>query len=146
MRSIAACACLAVSLPALAFAPRDQVARHYAPVIYQETNDPIKDLYSAFDFDGDWNGANQAENMQCYADPSSCNTADNPGSRCAGQKCPLIATVYYTVIETQTHWFVQYLPYHPLDWKVTSGHENDTESLLAVVAKSGGPFGALQLL
>ena len=39
---------------------RDQVAQHYAPVIYQETNDPIKDLFTAFDFDGDWNGDNQS--------------------------------------------------------------------------------------
>jgi hypothetical protein len=127
-------------------ATRDQVAQHYAPVIYQEAHDPIKDLYTAFDFDGDWDGDNQAENMECYSDSSQCNTADNPNSPCAGQKCPLIATMYYTVIETDTHWFVQYMPYHPLDWKVTNGHENDTESLLMVIIKAGGEYGVLQAM
>jgi hypothetical protein len=127
-------------------ATRDQVAQHYAPVIYQETNDPIKDLYTAFDFDGNWNGDDQQENMECWSDSTKCNTSDNPNSACAGQKCPLIATVYYTVIETDTHWFVQYMPYHPLDWKVTNGHENDTESIFAVVNKSGGPLGTLQAM
>ena len=125
---------------------REEVARHYAPVLYEETDDPIKDLYSAFDFDGDWNGDNQAENMECWSDASKCNTADNPSSRCAFQQCPLIATIYYTVIETPTHWFIQYMPYHPLDWKITNGHENDTESLMAVVAKGGGDFGKLQVI
>ena len=133
-------------LTARAWAGRDEVARHYAPVVYQETNDAIKDLFTAFDFDGNWNGDDNAENMECWSDATKCNTADNPGSACAGQKCPLRATVYYTVIETATHWFVQYMPYHPLDWKVTNGHENDTESILAVVAKAGGPFGTLQAM
>jgi hypothetical protein len=125
---------------------RDQVAQHWAPVLYQETHDPIKDLFTAFDFDGDWNGDNQSENMQCYSDATKCNTADNPNSPCAGQKCPLVATVYYTVIETATHWFIQYMPYHPLDWKTTNGHENDTESILMTVDKTGGPYGALQTM
>src|SRR5438309_9438952 len=104
------CALLASS--ARAGPLRDELARHHAPVIYQETNHPIKDLFAAFDFDGDWNGDNQAENMECYYDASKCNTPDNPSSPCAGQRCPLIATVYYTVTETPTHWFVQYMPYH----------------------------------
>jgi len=41
---------------------------------------------------------------------------------------------------------VQYMPYHPLDWKVTNGHENDTESVLAVVQKDGSAFGKLLVL
>ncbi|HZS37897.1 MAG TPA: hypothetical protein VFF06_13765 [Polyangia bacterium] len=135
-----------VSPSAARAATRDQVAQHYAPVIYQETNDSVKDLFTAFDFDGDWNGDNQAENMECWSDSTKCNTADNPNSACAGQKCPLVATVYYTVIETPTHWFVQYMPYHPLDWKVTNGHENDTESILITVNKAGGPLGVLQAM
>lgn len=126
-------------------ATRDEVARKWAPILLQETNDPIKDLLTAYDFDGNWNGDDNAENMKCWSDPSQCDTGDNPKSACAGQKCPLVATVYYTVVETKTHWFVQYMPYHPLDWKVTNGHEHDTESVLAVVKKDGGT-GKLQAL
>ncbi len=140
---VSACVLAASSAGAVT---RDQVAQHYAPVLYQETNDPIKDLFTAFDFDGDWNGDDQQENMECWSDSSKCNTSDNPNSSCAGQKCPLVATVYYTVIETDTHWFVQYMPYHPLDWKTTNGHENDTESILAVINKSGGGFGSIQAM
>ena len=84
--------------------------------------------------------------LECWSDPARCDTKDNPHSRCAGQACPLIATFYTAVFETPTHWFVQYLPYHPLDWKVTNGHEHDTESLLAVVAKAGGGLGYLQVI
>jgi len=146
MRWLAA-ACILVAQGTLArAATRDQIAAHFAPVLYQEAHDPIKDLFTAFDFDGNWNGDDQQENMECWSDSTKCNTADNPNSACAGQKCPLIATVYYTVIETQTHWFVQYMPYHPLDWKVTNGHENDTESVLMVIAKSGGPYGTLEAM
>ncbi len=113
-------------LPSLAVADtRDDVARHYAPIIYQETNDARKDHFAAFDYDGDWVGTNNLENLGAF---------------------PLVGTVYYSVIETTTHWFVQYMPYHPVDWKVTNGHEHDTESMLAVVAKAGGGLGQLQAL
>src|SRR5437773_6441748 len=107
----------ACALCLLASPTREELARHHAPVIFQEANDPRKDLLAAFDYDGDWNGDNQAENLASH---------------------PLVATVYTTVIETPTHWFIQYMPYHPLDWKATNGHENDTESLLLVVSKSAG--------
>jgi MYXO-CTERM domain-containing protein len=133
---------VSATLPARA-ATRDEVAKRWAPIVLQETNDPIKDLLTAFDFDGNWNGDDNAENMACWASASACDGKDNPKSTCAGKKCPLIATVYFTVIETKTHWFVQYMPYHPLDWKLTNGHEHDTESILAVVAKEGGGTGKL---
>src|SRR5438132_1099348 len=97
-------------LPSLAGAvPRDEVARHWAPVLYQETHDPLKDLFTAFDFDGNWNGDDNAENMQCQGG-GNC-----PSPNCNNRGCPLVATVYYTVIETPSHWFIQYMPYHPLD-------------------------------
>ena len=111
------------------------MARHFAPVLYQETDDPYKDLFTAFDFDGNWNGDDNSENMQCYGNPGLCDGVDNPNSTCANQACPLVATIYYTVIETDTHWFIQYMPYHPLDWKPSTGHEHDTESLLVTVRK-----------
>jgi len=124
-------------------ATREDVAKKWAPLVLQETNDPLKDLLTAFDFDGNWNGDDNAENMACFGSASACDGKDNPKSLCAGKKCPLVATVYFTVIETKTHWFVQYMPYHPLDWKVTNGHEHDTESVLAVVSKEGGGTGKL---
>jgi hypothetical protein len=111
--------------PALASSLRDQVADRWAPTIYQETKDPLRDLIAPFDFDGDWDGRNNAANLGRY---------------------PLEPVVYYTVQETATHWLVQYLPYHPVDYKRFNGHAHDTESILVVVAKRGGPLGTLEVM
>lgn len=100
---------------------REDVARRWAPVFHQEVKGD-KDLYTAFDADGNW-------------------AADDNEETFAASKHT--ATVYFTVIETATHWFVQYMPYHATDAKLTNGHEHDTESVLAVVSKEGGGTGKL---
>ncbi len=106
---------------------RDEVARHYAPTIYQEAGPdrPRHDLITAFDYDCDWNGDNNREDIETHALP---------------------ALVYFAATETDTHWFVHYLPYHPTDDKVTNGHEHDTESILLVIRKTGAPFGSLEVM
>jgi len=109
---------------------REEIAKRYAPIFHQEVRDKTRDLYAAYDFDGNWAGDDNEENLACVADAKKCAT-----SSCAGGKCTLVGTVYFTVIETTTHWFVQYMPYHPRDTKATNGHEHDTESVLAVIAK-----------
>jgi hypothetical protein len=97
-------------------ARRRAVAERFAPTLYQETFDRARDLVGAFDFDGDWRGGNNAANVGRFAQP---------------------AVVYYTVLETATHWFVHYLPYHAVDYKRIGGHPHDTETILAVVRKQG---------
>lgn len=101
---------------------RDLVARRFAPTIYQETLDPVRDFIAAYDFDGDWDGSNNAAHVVDH---------------------PLRAVVYYTVVETPTHWFVQYMPYHPVDYKRLSGHIHDTENLLLTIRKR--PRGGAEL-
>jgi len=102
-----------------------ELARHYAPVIYQGAASD-QDFITAVDFDGDWVGNNNWENQP---------TGD------------LSAHVYYSVAETETHWFLFYSLFHPRDYTPdpceTSGgcHENDLESIQVVVAKDGTPFG-----
>ncbi len=100
---------------------REDVAKRWAPVFHQEVRDE-KDLYTAFEADGNWAAD---DNEETFA------------------SIPHTATVYFTVIETATHWFVQYMPYHASDTKLTNGHEHDTESVLAVVSKEGGGTGKL---
>jgi hypothetical protein len=95
---------------------RQAIAERFAPTIYQETLDPYRDFIAAFDFDGDWDGSNNAEHVARY---------------------PLAAVIYYTVVETATHWFVQYVVYHPVDYKRIAGHPHDLESLLVAVRKDG---------
>ncbi len=126
-----------------------QIAAQFAPVIYQGLADqPRYDYITNFDFDGDWKGDNNWVN--------------------AGNKTALLrAFVYYSVIETATHYFVHYAFFHPRDYKgglgkstlvdvlikegirragkdpsgladdVTLSHENDLEGCLIVAKKRG---------
>ena len=103
----------------------EDLARHYAPVIRQGAITD-QDYITAVDFDGDWIGNNNWEN-QPTGDLSAC--------------------VYYSVIESETHWFIFYSLFHPRDYTyedcATSGgcHENDLESIQLVVEKDGTRFG-----
>lgn len=103
------------ALPAERAALDKQIAAQFAPVIYQGLGDqPRFDYITNFDFDGDWKGDNNWAN--------------------AGQKrYALSAYVYYSVIETATHYFVHYAMFHPRDYK---GGLN-TSALLDVLIKEG---------
>ncbi len=103
----------------------ESLAWHYGPVIHQGAASD-QDYITALDFDGDWIGNNNWENQP---------TGD------------LSAYVYYSVIESKTHWFLFYSLFHPRDYTyedcATSGgcHENDLESIQLTVEKNGTPFG-----
>jgi len=61
------------------------LAEYYAPVVYQETRSATLDFNTRFDFDGDWNGANNWDNAYLFELP---------------------AYVYYAVIESSGHYFI----------------------------------------
>ncbi len=105
-------------------------AEHYAPFIAQETwFQPKADFLARFDYDGDWRGDNNWDAL-------------NEG---ASQ-----AYVYYTVMETQTHWFLIYNLFHPRDYsdKCVAGscHEDDNEGLILTVRQDGSAFGRLETM
>ena len=116
-----------VPAPAATQSPASHVdlARHYAPVIYQGAATD-QDYITAVDMDSDWIGSNNWENQ-----PSG----------------DLSAHVYNSVIETESHWFLFYSLFHPRDYtdepcEESDGcHENDMESLQVVVAKDGTAYG-----
>src|SRR5687768_4062449 len=62
-----------------------KLAEYYAPAIYQESRSAILDFITRFDYDGDWNGANNWKNAYLYELP---------------------ANVYYAVIESSRHYFI----------------------------------------
>ncbi len=131
-----------------------QIAVRFAPVIYQGLGEqPRADYLTSFDFDGDWKGDNNWNNLN--------NKSDN-------KSFPLRAWLYYSVIETTTHYFIHYAVFHPRDYKgglakstlvetlineglrragkdptgglaedVALSHENDLEGCLVVVEKKG---------
>ena len=101
-----------------------EVARRYAPIVLQETHPRRgrEDLPSNFDFDGDLVGRNNWEAFDRFC---------------------LVPTVYYALLETETHLFLTYHLFHARDWApiplgLQDTHENDGENLQVVVEKASG--------
>ncbi|HXG37387.1 MAG TPA: hypothetical protein VNL36_01310 [Bacteroidota bacterium] len=98
------------------------IAERYAPFIYHTTDAKggRQDIISNIDFDGDLVGNNNWENFERYE---------------------LKPTVYYAVLETETHYFISFHLFHPRDWNhftiwLHDTHENDGENFQVVVRKS----------
>jgi hypothetical protein len=109
----------------------EALAAHWAPVIYQDTDDsdPAADFITNFDYDGNWNGLDNWDNYPFY---------------------PLPAYTYYWVLETATNWFIGYAMFHPQDWQEIclpfACHENDMEGVLLTVQRDGSEFGQFLLM
>ncbi len=104
----------------------EEIAIHYAPQIDQAVNVLLSaggrgDFITAVNYDGDWSCLNNWENL----------TEGDLG-----------AVVYYSVQETDTHYFVGYYFYHPRDdaeiW--LDMHENDLEGIMLAVPKSADGY------
>ncbi|NHJ85825.1 MAG: hypothetical protein FK734_10205 [Asgard group archaeon] len=104
----------------------EDLAYYWAPVWYQDVDDTCcqADFILTFDFDGNWIGSDNWENL----DLANC-------SYCAG--------IYYSVVETETHYFIGYYDFHPRDWTeiVVLQHENDLEGVLVVIQKDTSDWG-----
>ena len=110
-----------------------ELAYRWAPIYYQDTaRKGLADYLAAFNYDGDWSGTNNWDNIGRF---------------------PLKAYVYYSVSETDSHWYVIYSYYHPRDWatdlptgrdNALGEHENDTEGVLTIIRKDGSKFGKLE--
>ena len=106
------------------------LAEGYAPVIYQETKSVQLDALTRFDYDCDWNGANNWRNAYLYSHPPS---------------------VYYAVVESENYYFITYAFFHARDWTAHPiegfapkvEHENDMEGCQLLIAKNSGSFGNL---
>jgi len=110
--------------------PYRYLAEHYAPFVAQETwFQPKSDMLARFDFDNDWHGDNNWDNL------------DTGSSQ---------AYVYYAAMETATQWFLIYNMFHPRDYsdKCVAGscHENDNEGMVLTVRKNGSEFGKLEVM
>lgn len=107
----------------------EELAFRYAPVHYQDTDNTNAkaDYITKMDFDGNWKGTDNWDHL-------------NSGN--------LSAHVYYSVVETNTHWYIIYAFYHPRDWSDAGEqvHENDLEGILEIVGKGRGEFGHLQAM
>lgn len=119
--------------PAQAAPSRAEIALRWAPIHYQDVDATgghalggKSDYITRYDFDGNLNGR---------------DNWDNAGSN-------VDAAVYYSVLETSTHYYLTYLFFHPRDWIdhpfFETEHENDAEGVLEIVEKDGSEYGSLK--
>lgn len=128
-------AALLPAAPAVAAVSDAALAARWAPVHHQDTDssDYDADYLSAVDFDADWDAKDNWE------------AQDDAVSRLKG-------AVYYSVVETSTHWFVVYSFFHPRDWEDFADpfglytHENDMEGALLVIRRDGSEFGRFEAM
>ncbi|MDY7077431.1 MAG: kelch repeat-containing protein [Chloroflexota bacterium] len=129
---------------------REDLAGHYAPAWYQDVDseDIDADYITNFNFDGNWDGDDNWQNQNDDIDR-------------------LKAHIYYSIVETESHWFILYADFHPRDWggihwaeswhKCTEEdiewfacddicHENDMEGVLVAVKKDGSDYGDFHLM
>jgi hypothetical protein len=116
-----------------------ELAEHWAPVWYHDTDDSsyVSDYITRVDFDGDFISSNNWENLE------------SPG-------VDLSAVIYWSMVETETHWFILYADFHARDWDEDCTplfglfsepcHENDMEGAMVVVRKVGSPHGTFEAL
>jgi hypothetical protein len=135
LRPLAAGALLATALatPAQAAPSRADIALRWAPIHYQDVDTTgghalagKSDYITRYDFDGNLNGRDNWDNAGTNTD----------------------AAVYYSVVETSTHYYLTYLFFHPRDWIdhpfFETEHENDGEGVLEIVEKDGSEYGSLK--
>jgi len=135
-----------------------KLAHFHAPIVFQDTevrgqsqdegneasvDQPIQrrgDFIARFDFDGDWNGLNNWSN---FAKRPPADKNKDAMAR---------AFLYYSVVETETHYFINYCAYHAQDREPrctdVECHENDLEGGLHVVRKGpeNGGMGTLWMM
>ena len=99
-----------------------EIATLFAPTFYQALGDkPRSDYITNFDFDGDWKGDNNWNNL-------------------ANKDFSLKAFIYYSVAETTTHYFVHYAVFHPRDYKGGERKGAILSELIREGAKRGGKY------
>ncbi len=108
----------------------EDLARHWAPVFFQDTDDSyyVGDFITNFDFDGDYVGRNNWESLE--------------------GRSSVPAYVYFAVSETDSHYFLNYSLFHPRDWHewlTPDMHENDFEGVELALRKDGA-YGVLVAL
>lgn len=102
------------------------IAIYWSPFIYQGTHNNY-DIPTNWDFDGNMSGEDNWEQAFTYINQFR-------------------AYVYYTFQESDSHYFLTYLFFHPRDTKQLAPHENDWEGARVTVAKDGSAWGAFEKL
>ncbi len=115
----------------------EDIALHYAPIHIQNVCKKGKnslqsksDQLASCNFDGDWDATNNWENLETH---------------------DIKPVVYYSVVESPSHYFITYAYFHPRDWTRTpftkiGQHENDLEGAVYFIKKDTTEFGKLEAI
>ena len=123
------------------------ILQHWAPVVYQDFNTGTdfgrqmygaKDAIVAFNFDGDFNAANNWANSIYQVDQQ-------------GSQSPLNGKVYGSFIESDKFYFIKYGFYHAGQdsgdfGSLNARHQNDWEVIVLAIQKDGTAFGSLKAM
>ncbi len=113
-----------------------EIAHRHAPIIKHQKKKNVSipqsrfDFLTSFNFDGDLITSNNRERIE----------------EDENQELGLLASIYYAVVESETHWFLTYHFYHIADYsyafwsRLPLGiqHENDGENVTFVIQKKIG--------
>lgn len=101
-------------------APYEKLARRYAPTIRQAVagGNDLYDQLRSFDYDGDWQAGNNMLNIS---------------------KFPALGEVGWSVLETQSHFFITYIYFWPHRTAVLAGVAFDNDASGATVAVARYP-------
>ena len=98
------------------------IAARFAPIFYQALAENRRaDYITNFDFDGDWRG-------------------DNNWSHTNDKDYPLKAYVYYSMVETRSHYFLHYAVFHTRDYKGGERKGAIISELIREGAKRAGKY------
>jgi hypothetical protein len=107
------------------------LVKHHAPYVIQEYGrHPEADVFTRFDFDGDFNADNNWKNLYEIEE--------------------IKPYVYYSVQETEQNWYINYGFFYPRDyapvcfWEIC--HENDFEGVRITVKKTDSAMGEVILM
>ena len=99
-----------------------EIAARFAPVFYQALAENKRaDYITNFDFDGDWRG-------------------DNNWVHTNDEQFVMKAYVYYSVVETETHYFIHYALFHGRDYKGGERKGAILSELIREGAKRAGKY------
>jgi hypothetical protein len=132
-----------------------EIAYRCAPVIVQKVNssNPRGDFIARVDFTEEGNLASLTRNWAAVNDPVKDKAEWKKILK--KEQAPsfthkLLPHVYYSVVETHTHYFIMYAVYHPQDWESSdtpwrsegpkwkaTEHEHDMEGALVIAGKRG---------
>jgi hypothetical protein len=101
-----------------------ELAINWSPFIYHGTHNNY-DIPTKWDFDGNMWGHDNWEQAFSYINSFQ-------------------AYIYYAFQESDSHYFLTYLFFHPRDTKTFGPHENDWEGARITVEKDGSYWGAFR--